>query len=99
MDKNFYILSGCFITLMILDIITTTFILAHGGYEANPFLVNIVDNPISHVAVKGIVCVIIMGLCVISDRIITRGGTVVMACVSSFFLLPVINNTIQIVLY
>lgn len=99
MDKNFYILSGCFITLMILDIVTTTFIITHGGYEANPFLVNIVNNPISHVAVKGIVCGIIFVLCFISDRIIVNGGTVVMASVSTFFLLPVINNTVQIILY
>lgn len=99
MDKHFYILSGCFITLMILDIITTTFIITHGGYEANPFLVGIVGNPIYHVAVKGIVCGIIFGLCVLSDRIIINGGTVVMASVTSFFLLPVVNNTVQIVLY
>jgi hypothetical protein len=84
---------------MILDIITTTYIITHGGYEANPFLVNIVGNPVSHVAVKGVVCGIIFGLCVLSDRIVVNGGTVVMASVSTFFLLPVINNTVQIILY
>jgi hypothetical protein len=99
MDKNFYILSGCFITLMVLDIITTTYILAHGGYEGNPFLVNIVGNVGSHVAVKGVVCAIIFCLAVFAEHIRENGGTVVMAAVSSFFLLPVVSNTIQIYTY
>jgi hypothetical protein len=98
-DKNFYILSGCFITLMILDIVTTTFIITHGGYEANPFLVGIVGNPISHVAVKGVVCAIIFCLAVFAEHIKENGGTVVMAAVTTFFLLPVVNNTIQIYTY
>jgi hypothetical protein len=98
-DKNFYILSGCFITLMILDIITTTFIITHGGYEANPFLVNVVGNVGSHVAVKGVVCAIIMGLAMVANTVRENGGTVVMACVTTFFLLPVVSNTIQIYTY
>ena len=84
---------------MILDIVTTTFIITHGGYEANPFLVNIVGNPISHVAVKGTVCAIVFGLAIIANTVRVGGGNIVMACVSSFFLLPVVNNMVQIILY
>jgi len=98
LDNRFYILTAAFLALASLDIITTTYILAHGGYEANPFLVNIVGSPWKHIAVKGIVCGLVLGIAVKAGKWVENADVIIMAIVTLEFCLPVVSNLTQILL-
>jgi hypothetical protein len=64
--RNYYLWPFLFlIPLMIGDVVTTTFAVRLGYPELNPLLVNIVENPLHHLALKIAIPVLLLILCII----------------------------------
>jgi len=62
--RNYYLWPFLFlIPLMIGDVVTTTFAVRLGYPELNPLLVNIVENPLHHLALKIAIPVLLLILC------------------------------------
>lgn len=88
------------IIIQSLDIITTQFIIGHGGFEANMFLAERLD----HIwLIKAIGIILIMGLVVTVDKLSTakpldiNGSIWVGICACAITATAVVSNTIQII--
>jgi len=72
--RNYYLWPFLFlIPLMIGDVVTTTFAVRLGYPELNPLLVNIVKNPLHHLALKIAIPVLLLVLCMTLYSIESNG--------------------------
>lgn len=76
----------------IADIITTYVVISHGGWEMNPYAVEIVKSPIMMVIIKLSLVVVIMTLAIISEHIKQYAGTIVVGASSLITAIVVVWN-------
>jgi len=77
-----------------LDVLTTTLILSHGGFEMNPVMIPIVTNPLLHVLLKWCVVALIAGVAAVADRMIPRAGLLMLGVILLWYAFVVIHNTV-----
>ena len=78
--------------LCFLDVLTTTLILSHGGYEMNPVMIPIVTLPLLHMAFKWIIVVFIALVATVCDRIVPRSGILMLGVVIAWYAFVVAHN-------
>ena len=80
--------------LCFLNVLTTTLILSHGGFEMNPVIVPIVINPLLHILLKWFVVAFIAGVAAVADRMITRAGILIISVIITWYVYVVTHNLI-----
>lgn len=84
------------VALLVADVITTTYGLAHGGIEGNPAMIWIVSNPWVHLGVKMAFAGLVAGMALRCDTLKSGSGVYCLTAACGFYLLPLINNLHQI---
>ena len=82
--------------LCFLDVLTTTLILSHGGYEMNPVMIPIVTMPLLHMAIKWFVVAFIAGVAAASDRMVPRSGMLILGVIIAWYSFVVAHNTVAL---
>ena len=91
-------MAGCIAIIMALDILTTRFILANGGWEANMLMAPFVNSLPSFITVKYVVCGIIVAMAMYAERMVKPGSSnVIFSVVFPVSCLPVLSNTVEII--
>jgi len=81
------------------DVITTAFILSHGGYEMNPVMIPIVTVPVLHVLLKWFVVMFITVIAAVSERLIPRSGMLILCVIIGWYIMVVGHNTTVLLNY
>lgn len=84
---------GCIIAaLFFLDTLTTALILGLGGYEMNPAMVLIVQNPYVHVAFKFVFAFVVVLIALYAERKVPLSGSVFLCLVALIYGFVIWNN-------
>lgn len=78
--------------LCFLDVLTTSLILSHGGFEMNPVMISIVSTPLLHILLKWCVVAVIAGVAAIADRMIPRAGILMLGVIILWYAFVVFHN-------
>jgi hypothetical protein len=78
--------------LCFLDVLTTTLILSHGGFEMNPVMVPVVTMPLLHILLKWGVVAFIAGVAAVADRMIPRAGILMLGVIILWYTFVVTHN-------
>ena len=79
-------------SIMAVDVITTTFILDHGGIELNPIMIGIVGSPLLHMGVKVIAFLSIVVLSIFLEMRMKYCGSLPLIVTSILYIFLAINN-------
>jgi hypothetical protein len=82
--------------LFIGDIISTEYILVHGGIELNPYMIPFVSDPLLHVGVKLVAFCIIAFVAVYANRKVPHAGSILIIAVVSMYLIVLAANLMMI---
>ena len=80
--------------LCFLDMLTTTFIISHGGYEMNPVMIPIVTAPVLHMLLKSCVDVFVTAMAAVSEHIVPRSGMLIFCVIIGWYFIVVGHNTL-----
>jgi hypothetical protein len=83
------------VTLLSLDVVTTTLALSLGFMEANPIMRTIVAVPVLHITLKLAFANFVFSLAGLTDRVHPAGGDCVVCSAVAFYCLPVVSNLYQ----
>ncbi len=75
-----------------LDIATTNMVLLLGGYEQNVLMAVIIDSPIIHLAIKGLVLIFITFVVLFSECKIKGSGLCALFMMICFYSFVIYNN-------
>lgn len=75
-----------------LDVLTTSLILSHGGFEMNPVMISVVSTPLLHILLKWCVVAFIAGVAAIADRMIPRAGILILGVIILWYTFVVSHN-------
>jgi len=75
-----------------LDVLTTSLILSHGGFEMNPVMISIVSSPLLHILLKWCVVAFIAGMAAVADRMIPRAGILMLGVIILWYAFVVSHN-------
>lgn len=78
--------------VMLMDVVTTTFILGLGGVEMNPMMVAFASNPYLHFGLKLGAAGIFLGVSIWCDLKVRGTGAVALMVAGVAFLPAVLNN-------
>ena len=78
--------------LCFLDVLTTSAILSHGGYEMNPVMVPVVTMPLLHMLLKWCVVAFVAGTAAIAERRIPRSGLLMLGVIICWYAFVVGHN-------
>ena len=82
--------------LFIGDIISTEYILVHGGIELNPYMIPFVSDPLLHIGVKLVAFCLIAFVAVYANRKVPHAGSILTIAVVSLYLIVVAANLMMI---
>ena len=80
------------LSVLLLDVITTDFILSSGGFEKNPLMTGIVADPIFHLIVKIFIFGLIIGISNVSENIVKKSGLLILGAPFIFYLFVFAHN-------
>ena len=83
--------------LCFLDVLTTSAILSHGGYEMNPVMVPVVMMPVLHMLLKWCVVAFVAGTAAIAERRIPRSGLLMLGVIICWYAF-VVGHKIMVLL-
>lgn len=78
--------------LCFLDVLTTSAILSHGGYEMNPVMVPIVTMPLLHMLLKWCIVAFVAGTAAIAERWLPRTGLLMLMVIICWYAFVVGHN-------
>jgi hypothetical protein len=83
-------------TLFLLDIVTTRIILRMGGIELNPFMAEIVANPILHLVIKAAIFFLIFFVSIIAEQRVKGSSMFFYGVLILMYIAVVLNNLVFI---
>lgn len=92
MDTPFGIATLALFALCFLDVLTTSSILSHGGYEMNPVMVPVVTMPLLHMLLKWCIVAFIAGTAAIAERFVPRSGMLMLVVIICWYAFVVSHN-------
>jgi len=92
MDTPSGIATLALFALCFLDVLTTSAILSHGGYEMNPVMVPVVTMPLLYMFLKWCVVAFVAGTAAVADRFIPRSGMLMLVVITGWYLFVVGHN-------
>ncbi len=78
--------------LCFLDVLTTSAILSHGGYEMNPVMVPVVTMPLLHMFLKWCVVAFVAGTAAVADHRVPRFGLLMLGVIICWYAFVVGHN-------
>lgn len=78
--------------LCFLDVLTTTLILSHGGFEMNPVMVPVVTNPLLHILLKWFIVAFIAGVAAVAEKMVPRAGILMLGVIIAWYIFVVTHN-------
>lgn len=92
MDSPRGIATLALFALCFLDVLTTTLILSHGGFEMNRVMIPVATMPLLHILLKGCVVAFIAGMAAVADRIISQSGMLMLGVIIAWYAFVVTHN-------